>query len=344
MRFARSVQIRYLSALAGFVLLGLTPIVGLNLLVDPLWYFSGTRIGTHNYWLNDRTSKINLIRQNLHAYDCLIFGSSVATLLDPTKIDGYKCFNASFSAATAEEMLVYAHYLKKLGVSPKLVIVQVDPADLRTARPSTLEMPEFVLDGRSPAPALLAYLSFDVFWFSVRSALGTLERNSWYTPEFIVRTRPPRQPMTPRLALEVTDRFDDFGRDALAVHAELLDTWPEARKIGYVSFVNAWVIAAWQKEAKLEAYLETIYAASHLFDEFYDFSAPSDITMDLTLTNDGLHFSESVNDLIAARLGGHASPLGLAVHACSYSAFKDHYLSRVRATPVSVIEYVNASS
>jgi hypothetical protein len=341
---ARSVQIRYLAAFAGFVLLGLTPVLGLNLLVDPLWYFSGTRIGTHNYWLNDRTSKINLIRQNPHAYDCLIFGSSVATLLDPTKIDGYKCFNASFSAATAEEMLVYAHYLKKLGVKPTLVIVQVDPADLRTARPSTIEMPEFVLDGRSPAPALLAYLSFDVFWFSVRSALGTLKRDSWYTPEFIVRMGPAPQPTTPTLALGVTDRFADFGRDALAVHAELLDTWPEARKVGFVSFVNAWVVAAWQKEAKLEAYLETIYAASQLFDEFYDFSAPSDITVDLALTNDGLHFSESANDLIATRLSGHDSSLGLAVRRCSYAKFKDRYLSRVRATPARVIEYVNASS
>jgi hypothetical protein len=341
---ARSIQIRYLSAFAGFVLLGLTPVVGLNLLVDPLWYFSGTRIGTYNYWLNDRTSKINLIRQNLHAYDCLIFGSSVGTLLDPTKIGGYKCFNAAFSAATAEELLVYAHYLKKLGVSPKLVIVQVDPADLGTPRPSTLEMPEFILKGRSPAPALLAYLSFDVFWFSVRSALGMLERDSWYTPEFIVRTRPGRQPMTPTRALEWDGQFDNFGREALAVYAELLDTWPEARKIGFVSFVNAWVVAAWQKESKLEAYLETIYAASELFDEFYDFSAPSNITVDLALTNDGLHFSESANDLIAARLSRHDSSLGLAVRRFSYAKFKDRYLSRVRETPARVIEYVNASS
>lgn len=341
MQSTRSRQIRYLAAAAGFVLLGLTPIIGVNLLVDPLWYFSGTRIGTHNYWLNDRTSKINLIRQNPDAYDCLILGSSVTALLNPKNIEGYRCFNAAFSAATAEELRIYARYLKSIGVTPKLVIVDLGPADLRAKRASTPEMPEFILEGRSPAPALVAYLSFDVFWFSIRSALGMLERGSWYTPEFIVRQVPPKKPMTPAGALAATGYFDEFGQEALAVYAELLDTWPEAHKIGYVSFVNAWVVTAWQKTGKLEQYLRTVYAASGLFDEFYDFSAPSDITIDLSLTNDGLHFSEVVNDFIAVRLSGQDSSLGLAVDGYSYAEFREAYLKHVQATPLEIVEYVN---
>jgi hypothetical protein len=336
----RSRQIRYLAALAGFVVLGLTPIISLNLLVDPLWYFSGTRIGAHNYWLNDRTSKINLIRQNPGAYDCLILGSSVTALLNPKNIEGYKCFNAAFSAATAEELRIYARYLKSIGVAPKLVIVDLGPADLRAKRPPAPEMPEFIVEGRPPAPALLAYLSFDVFWFSVRSALGMLERGSWYTPEFIVRQVPPKKPMTPAGALAATGYFDEFGQEALSVYAELLDIWPEARKIGYVSFVNAWVVTAWWEAGKLEAYLETVHAGSRLFDKFYDFSAPSGITADLSFTYDGLHFSESVNDLIAAQLSGRDSSLGLAVDEHSYSDFRDLFLRRIQTTPIEIVEYV----
>jgi hypothetical protein len=323
------------------LLLGLTPIIGLNLLVDPLWYFSGTRIGTHNYWLNDRTSKVNLIRQNPDAYDCLIFGSSVTTLLNAKSIEGYKCFNAAFSAATAEELRIYARYLKGMGVAPRLVIVDLGPADLRAKRPSAPEMPEFILEGRSPAPAFLAYLSFDVFWFSVRSALGMIERGSWYTPEFVVRQVTPKKPIGPAGALAATGHFDDFGQEVLAVYAEVLDTWPEARKIGYVSFVNAWVVLAWKKTGRIKRYLSTVYAASEMFDEFYDFSAPSKITMDLSLTNDGFHFSEVANGLIAARLSERNSSIGLAVDGYSYAEFREAYLERLGTAPPEIVEYVN---
>lgn len=340
-RYART-QLRYLAAWAGFIALGLIFIVGLNLLVDPLWYYSGTQIGTRNYRLNDRTSKINLIRQDLRAYDCLVFGSSVTTLLNASKIRGYKCFNAALAAATGEELLVYARYLRKLGVDPRLVIVDLGPEDLKSRRPSALEMPEFIRNGDSPTPALAAYLSFDVFWFSVRSSLGLMDRDTWYTPEFVIRQVPREQPLTPTGALDAAVEFEDFAPGVLAIYAELLDIWPQARRIGYVSFVNAWVVADWQKRGILDAYMETVYAASAMFDEFYDFSAPSHVTLDLTQTTDGLHFSVGVNDWIAARINGDQSSLGLAIHGSSYREFRQQYLQRVEGLPADVIRCVNS--
>lgn len=335
-------QIQYLAAFAGFVVLSLTPILGLNLLVDPLWYFSGTRIGPKNDPLNERTSKINLIMRNRDSYDCLILGSSVTTLLDAREIRGYRCFNAAFSDARAEELVVYARYLRGLGVNPRLIIVDLGPADLMSPPPSDLQMPEFIRNGGSPAPAPFAYLSFDVFWFSIRSALGMVNHDRWYTREFVCRLTARADPLTPARALDTISHFQDFGRDSLAVYAELLDIWPQARKIGYISFVNAWVVAGWQKKGLLQLYLETAYKAADLFDEFYDFTAPSDITTDLTQSTDGLHYRSRAIDLIAARLSGDQNSPGFAVHERSYREFKEMYLRRVQDMPAEIVDYVNA--
>lgn len=331
---------RYLTTLAGFVALSLALIVALNLLVDPLWYFSGTRIGTRNYELNLRVSKINLIKDDPDAYDCLIFGASVTTLLNASEFPGHKCFNAAFNGATAEELAVYARYFRGIGVDPKLVIVGLDPADLTSDRPSQIEMPEFIKSGGSPPPVLRAYSSARVAWFSIRATLGMDRPATWFTQDFVCRLMP-REPMTPAGMLGQSYSYGDFSQESRAVYADLLDTWPQARTIGYVPYVNAWVVVQWREDEALGTYLETVHAFSGLFDEFYDFSAPSRITTDLTETNDGEHYSEAANDLIAAQLSGDRSPLGLAVHGRSYEEFEALYLGRVEDLPTDIVNFVN---
>ncbi|MGH6946951.1 MAG: hypothetical protein ACREDZ_06450 [Kiloniellales bacterium] len=341
-RLART-NARYLTTLAGFIALSLALIVALNLLVDPLWYFSGTRIGTRNYELNLRVSKINLIRDDPDAYDCMIFGASVTTLLNASKFPGHKCFNAAFNGATAEELAVYARYFREIGVDPRLVIVGLDPADLTSARPSNIQMPEFIKSGESPPPVLRAYSSASVAWFSIQSTLDMGRPATWYTRDFVCRLMP-REPMTPAGMLDQSYSYDDFSQESRAVYADLLDTWPQARTIGYVPYVNAWVVAHWREEGVLGTYLETVHAFSGLFDEFYDFSAPSHITTDLMETNDGEHYSESANDLIAARLSGDRSSLGISVHGRSYEEFETLYLGRVEELPTDIVNFVNTQA
>src|SRR5258708_22913225 len=82
-----------------------------NCLVDPLWYLRGNVLTEINYPFNERLSKINQFLPKMQDYDCIIFGSSRATLLPEEKVKGYHCFNMAFSDGQANEYQLYAKYL-----------------------------------------------------------------------------------------------------------------------------------------------------------------------------------------------------------------------------------------
>src|SRR5205085_12587520 len=84
-----------------------------NCLVDPLWYLSGNVLTRINYPFNERLSKLNRLLSHLQDYDCVIFGTSRATLLPEDKVAGYRCFNLAFSDGQASEYLAYADYLRR---------------------------------------------------------------------------------------------------------------------------------------------------------------------------------------------------------------------------------------
>ena len=53
----------------------------LNCLVDPLWYLNGNVLTAINYPFNERMATMIRFLPRLHDYDCVIFGTSRASLL-----------------------------------------------------------------------------------------------------------------------------------------------------------------------------------------------------------------------------------------------------------------------
>ena len=102
----------------------------LNCLVDPLWYLSGNILTAINHPFNERLAKLNRLLPRLKDYDCVIFGTSRATLLPEDKAEGYRCFNLAFSDGQASEYLLYADYLVRRGYAPRLMIVDIRRDDL----------------------------------------------------------------------------------------------------------------------------------------------------------------------------------------------------------------------
>src|SRR5438132_6171269 len=74
-----------------------------NCLIDPLWYLRGNVLIEINYPFNERLSKLIHFLPKMQDYDCIIFGSSRATLLPEETIKGYRCFNMAFSDGQASE-------------------------------------------------------------------------------------------------------------------------------------------------------------------------------------------------------------------------------------------------
>src|SRR2546430_12505265 len=92
----------WLLAAAGVVVAGC---FATNCLVDPLWYLRGNVLTGINYPFNERLAKIIRLLPRLNDYDCLILGTSRATLLPEEQIPGYRCFNLAFSDGQVREHL-----------------------------------------------------------------------------------------------------------------------------------------------------------------------------------------------------------------------------------------------
>ena len=85
----------------------------LNVLVDPLWYLNGNTLQKNNYVFNERFSKTNLFYKNKNNYDCIVFGSSISTVMNASLFKKNKCFNYSFSAGGIEEYYTILSYFYK---------------------------------------------------------------------------------------------------------------------------------------------------------------------------------------------------------------------------------------
>lgn len=316
---------RFVFCFLAFTCTILLPVLLLNFLVDPLWYFSGNRLGSLTESFNTRVSKAILIKRHAQRYDCVIFGPSVTTLLKAPKIRGSTSFNAAFGDARVEELPVYARYLKHLGLHAKTIIVDLTPRNFATTRPRLSRLPTFVEESRDPAPAIATYTSFRAFWFSLKSAMGWLPDPEVYDADFNCHLRPDikRWPVA-KIRAEF-ESYADFSPDALAPYEELLQVWPDARRVGIVSFIDASASVVWQDMGILDDYLRVNYTASKLFDSYYDFTAPSTITTDPSLSFDGLHY-DAPNDLIADRISESENQFGIALHQMTYDDYRRSYL------------------
>ena len=72
-----------------------------NCLVDPLWYLKGNVLTGVNYPFNERMATVIRFLPRLRDYDCIILGTSRATLLPEEKIEGYRCYNLAISDGQA---------------------------------------------------------------------------------------------------------------------------------------------------------------------------------------------------------------------------------------------------
>ncbi len=332
---------RYIT-LAGLAWAGVYFLVfALNCLVDPLWYFQGNRLTDRNFAFNERLSKLNQLLRAPDQYDCLIFGSSRATLLPASAFEGFRCFNLSFSGGQVEDFLAFAEYLRHVGMRPRLIIVGVDGFNFQSSGRDAPNIPDFVLTKQPPAPFLKTYLSMD----SLRMSLLTLRDKSpmprYYDNRFEARIRADAPPFRPRKSLEAEGRrradaqeraTRGYRSDNARLYEKLVSLFPESRAIGYVPPISAWHISKMEMNGVLEGYMAAIYRSAQAFPVFIDFSAPSYITARTDVTYDGSHYHPSVNRQIAAALqSGAPSGWGLDPKRVLFTDYARDYQSALIA-------------
>jgi hypothetical protein len=326
-------HLRYLGGIGAVVGLLGTASLTLNLLVDPLWHVGGNRLTGINYLFDERTAKTNLLLKAPERYDCVIFGSSRTTLLDPATIDGHTCFNYAFSLGRGEEYVRFAEYARQHGLAPDLVIVGVDGEEFveRTDGPN---IPGFIHRGEKPPGVLESYLSLEAVKLSLQTLAGDSPLARYAGADFTVDLLPGLDASDHRRPA-VAETGAPHRLDNLVHLRRLRAVFPRAAFVGYVPPISPIRVAVLEEQSRLHSYLRAIHQASRLFDRFYDFSVPNRITADEGHTHDGSHYAPEVNEAVGAVLNGRRSEalpptFGLPLHELSNGEHAATFLGAAR--------------
>jgi hypothetical protein len=320
----------YLGWLAATVGLILAACLAVNCLVDPLWYLRGNVLTKINYPFNERLATIIRFLPRLDDYDCVIFGTSRASLLPEEKIEGYRCYNLSISDGVAPEYVLYAKYLAERGYKPRLIIVDVKRAEFLGPEQAP-EVPDFVRTGSAPPSIFASYLSTDALDFSIRTLRGDAPHHRYYDANFRaeLEVRSKKHRYDPKGPIKPQPPPFDVHAERGAAYVELRRQFPEARAIAYIPPESAWRIAAFSLTGGLDSYLAAIGPIAAAYDEFLDFSIPSVLTRGKEETYDGSHYSRAANAPVLAGLMANNSDIAVDWHKQDVPAITALYHKRL---------------
>ena len=322
---------KYLLALALFTLFSCLATFVLNYVVDPLWHHGGNKITGRNFAFNERLSKINHYLKSPQSYDCIILGSSRTTLINEKLFADYRCFNLAFSAATAGELIEYARYINAVGRQPKFALIGVDGRNFWREREDS-KSPVFIRELLEPPSMFQDYFNLTSLWWSIRTLLNDSPHSRYYQRNFEPGILPVPE-FKPPACVTLSNSGLRYKPDTLSDYRSLRALWPGTRLVGYVPPIAAIELAPLYFDGTLADYTKVIYAAAAVFDEFYDFSLPSSVTADPSLSYDGDHYNLQVNQKIAAIVAGKlpSSGFGMAVTVTSQSVYQSQFQRAVNA-------------
>ncbi len=312
------------------VLLLLGAISGINWLVDPLWYSHGNILTGKNFAFNERVTKTNLYLRTKDKvnYNCLILGSSRAIALNSSNFQQQNCFNYALKGGEIEDFIDYAKFLKETGLTPKKVYIGVD--GLNFVIKTRKEREAFDVNTVATQSFTQAYLSADVFLFSVMTLLGiSPDPSNYYDRNFEVADFAQQPIYRPDFYKPQSQQKCDLS--IVEQFANLRQIFPKAEFIGYIPPVSAWsIVNDTYGRGLMDCQLTVAYQLAQSYDVMYDFTVPSRITKNPDLTFDGSHYSVAVNDEIADILQGKPVSFGLKVNKYSFEEYRRLYLEEIR--------------
>lgn len=315
-------------------------VLAINSMVDPLWHFQGNKLTGKNFAFNERQAKINQLLSDPKKYDCLIFGSSRATLLPPDGLLPHRCFNFSFSGGQVEEFIAFATYLAQRGIRPSLIIVGVDGFNFLASGRDPSSIPDYIFKKEKPPGFLKDYLSID----SLRMSWRTLSNDSplprYYDAQFVAQIKSDAPHFQPNRSLEGEGlrradanqrRKRTYASKVSASYQKLSRIFPGAQTIAYVPPISAWHIAEMKRNGVLDGYLHALHTTATRLPVFIDFSIPSPITWNTDNTYDGSHYLPQVNRTIAkALLAREPLEWGVAPKSWDFEAYREHYQTALK--------------
>lgn len=318
-----------LYGLITFVMLG--SVVGINWLIDPLWYSHGNILTGKNFTFNERITKTNLFSRtkDQEQYDCIILGSSRVIALRSSNFTTNNCFNYALKGGEIPDFVNYAESLKKEGIDPKAVYIGVD--GLNFVEKKRTEQEPLSFDNLTTKSPLEAYLSADVLLFSAMTLAGiSPDPGNYYDSNFEPVDFAEAPIYTPQFYKPQSTQKCDLS--SVETFANLRKSFPNAKFIGYVPPRSAWsMINDTYGRNLMDCYLLGFHQLAQSYDEMYDFSAPSSITKNPKNTFDGSHYSVTVNNEIAEILQGKQNKdFGIKVSQYNFDDYRKIYRQKLQ--------------
>ncbi len=329
---------RYLAGfLFGLCLTG-SLVFAFNCLIDPLWFFGGNRLQAKNFTFNERISKSVWLDRNHPNFDCLILGSSRATLIDTRDIPNSHCFNYSVGGGTLADSLHLARFAGQKIDGLTTVFVSVD--DFNWIRPSALNLKNpsrFSQDIQSKLSPFSHYLGLSALGMSVRTLLDSSPTPRYYARDFSIQVRadaPTLADGMPRYALAIPQLSDVQIKKNISAVSEAIQgirvVFPRCRLVGFVPFTSTEIIAANLDKVGVNRYMEAQISLAAGFDDFYDFSIISSVTTDPSTTYDGGHFFPNINARLMRQMVLQEES-GISVRINAAARLMPEFLNRYQA-------------
>jgi len=307
----------------------------LNYLVDPLWYKHGNLITGKNFSFNERISKTNLFLRNKNkGYNCLILGSSRVVALNASRLKQYKCFNYSFKGDWAPDFVNVSKFLKKESLNPKLIYVGVDEFNFIEQQDVEKKLrqqgKEEDFSKFATSSPYHAYFSFNTLLFSLKTLQEhNPDPRNYYNNNYEVVDFNPRLRYTPVFLPLKESRKCDLS--TVRFYLQIRSLFPKAKIIGYVPPVSAWyVVNEVYNRNVMDCVLQGFYEIAKIYDDMYDFSVPSLLTMNPKNTYDGTHFTPQANDDVLAVLENNNNNLGLNIREYNFESYKRTYKNKLK--------------
>ena len=166
----------YLLTLVGLMLLLIGLVVGINILVDPLWFFKHENIFNRvQPFFDERAQKTNWMQARRGWFDAVMLGSSTTTYIDQNAFAPLNLFNYSAALMYPDE---YKDHIDRFSASngpPKIIILGVDFFGSRVKKSGDGRPVETAIDNSGDPRYILGYLlSIDLLERSIITAGNSL--------------------------------------------------------------------------------------------------------------------------------------------------------------------------
>lgn len=301
----------------------------LNWAVDPLWYHQGNQLTKKNFAFNERISKTNQFLKNGPAtYDCVILGSSRVVALNADQFEAHNCYNYSFKGGWAEDFIRAAEFIKEQGLEPEVIYVGVDEFNFVKFTDNTTNDQDFG-ENATKSP-FHAYFSSNVLTFSLLTLLGmSPDSANYYDTDFETQEFADAPKFNPEFYPIASPQECDLTK--VERYRAIQDVFPDSTIIGFVPPRAAWsVVNETYNRGILDCALEGFYRVSQIYDGMYDFSVPSEMTLNPENTYDGSHFTPASNDIVADVLEGQSSEASLDLTELTFSEYLEAYKTELK--------------